>query len=470
MRYPDAEVQFTSHGDLHDPDQQRAAIELVRSSDATEVLILVHGWNNDMPAARRLYERLADNVATVADRVPGASDRRFAVVGVLWPSVRWADDDDLAGGGVGLVDEEAELARAIAASVDDPGLAAQLEELVPDLETSEAARERFLELLRDQVPPGALGDEDPPPQPLLEGDAETVFGEVAIPTDAFDEDLTPSDPGEGGAAAGGLGGAASFGDGPFAGGSFGTSFVDGEVAFGGTEGAGGTVGSAIGDAEVGGAAGFGVGGILRGARSLLNLSTYYTMKARAGDVGSRGVATLIDALRAELPQVRVHLVGHSFGARVVVAATAASSGVHSVSLLQGAFSHHGLAADHDGRGNDGSFRAVLAPAAKVAGPVLVTHTRNDRAVGVAYAAASRLARQRASGFGGPSDVYGGIGRNGALRTPEATVGELLEVGASYDLQAGKLHNLKADRFIRSHSDVTGPQVAHAILAAVVCSG
>jgi pimeloyl-ACP methyl ester carboxylesterase len=464
VRYPHAEVEFTSHGDLHDPDQQRAAIDLVRSSGATDVLVLVHGWNNDMPAARRLYERLADNVAKVADRVPGASGRRFAVLGVLWPSVRWADDDDLAGGGVGLVNEEAELARAIAASVDDPGLAAQLEELVPDLETSAAARERFLELLRGQIPPGVLGDEDAPPRPLLEGDAETVFDEVAVPTDAFDEDLAPGgQAGEGGAAAGGLGGAASFGDGPFGGGSFGAGVDEVDAGVGGA-------GSGVAGAGAGGAAGFGVGGVLRGARSLLNLSTYYTMKARAGDVGSRGVASLVDAVRAELPQVRVHLVGHSFGARVVVAATAASGGVHSVTLLQGAFSHHGLSEDFDGRGNDGFFRGVLAPSAKVAGPVVVTHTRNDRAVGVAYAAASRLARHRASGFGGPTDTYGGIGRNGALKTPEATVGELLDVGASYDLQPGKVHNLKADRYIRSHSDVTGPQVAHAILHAALRSG
>jgi pimeloyl-ACP methyl ester carboxylesterase len=468
VRYPDAEVEFTSRGDLHDPDQQRAAIDLVRSSGATDVLVLVHGWNNDMPAARRLYERLVDNIATVADRVPGASDRRLAVVGVLWPSVRWADDDDLAGGGVGLVDEEAELARAIAASVDDPGLAAQLEELVPDLETSAAARERFLELLRGQIPPGVLGDEDAPPRPLLEGDAETVFDEAAVPTDAFDEDLAPGDQGdEGGAAAGGLGGAASFGDGPFGDGPFGGgSFGTGSGEDAGVAG----VGTGAPDVGAGGAAGFGVGGILRGARSLLNLSTYYTMKARAGDVGGRGVASLVDALRAELPQVRVHLVGHSFGARVAVAATAASSGVDSVCLLQGAFSHNGLASDYDGRGNDGFFRTVLAPSAKVRGPIVVTHTRNDRAVGVAYAAASRLARQRASGFGGPNDVYGGIGRNGALKTPEATTGELLDVGASYDLRPGEVHNLKADRYIRSHSDVTGPQVAHAILHAVVRTG
>jgi pimeloyl-ACP methyl ester carboxylesterase len=196
--------------------------------------------------------------------------------------------------------------------------------------------------------------------------------------------------------------------------------------------------------EVGGAAGFGFGGILRGARTLLNLTTYYTMKARAGDVGSKGVAGLLDALAEHAPDVRRHLAGHSFGARVVTAAAMHGPPVHTVALLQGAFSHHGLAEDYDGKGNDGFFRPVLAPELNITGPLLVTHTGNDRAVGVAYAVASRLARQRASGLGGPDDLYGGIGRNGALNTPEVVTpaGELLDVGQPYELIAGQVHNLR----------------------------
>ena len=50
--------------------------------------------------------------------------------------------------------------------------------------------------------------------------------------------------------------------------------------------------------------------------------------------------------------------------------------------------------------------------ARVAGPIIATHTVNDQAVGIAYALASRLANQVTS-FGGPEDKYGGIGRNGA---------------------------------------------------------
>jgi hypothetical protein len=438
MRFPYAEVEFTSTGALHDDAQQQAAVDLALQSDATDVLVLAHGWNNDLSAARRLFERLTDNLADVTDRVPGAADRRLVVIGVLWPSVRWADDDELAGGGAGVADEQSALLLAIRQSVDDPARVARLEELVPSLERSASARQEFLDLLRDGLPEPSDDDEDPPPTPLVRGEAEQVFDEASAPDTDFGE-------------ASGSGGAAT---GPSAG--------------GGASVGPGALGSP-GDVEHGGAAGFGFGGVLRGARTLLNLTTYYTMKARAGDVGSKGVAGLLRELEAQAPGARRHLVGHSFGARVVTAAAMHGPPVHTVALLQGAFSHHGLAEDYDGKGNDGFFRKTLAPEPNITGPLLITHTANDRAVGLAYAVASRLARQRASGLGGPNDLYGGIGRNGALNTPEVATpaGELLDVGEHYQLVAGRVHNLRADRFIGSHNAVTGPQVAYAILQGIV---
>ena len=102
---------------------------------------------------------------------------------------------------------------------------------------------------------------------------------------------------------------------------------------------------------------------------------------------------------------------------------------------------------------------------RVAGPILITHTRNDSAVGIAYPIASRIARQDNADLGDADDKFGGIGRNGAIHTPEAVAGELLAVGGSYAFVQGKLYNLQADAFISGHSDVTGPAVAHAVLAA-----
>jgi hypothetical protein len=242
-------------------------------------------------------------------------------------------------------------------------------------------------------------------------------------------------------------------------------------------GAGGGI-AAIGLAEggapgaMGGAAGIGdfFGGIKAAARRILNYATYYQMKERAGTVGAGGLNPLLREIRAAAPGLRVHLVGHRFGGRLVTAAAMGRAGSESVApasmtLLQAAFSHNGFAEDFD-QARDGFFREVVVQG-KVAGPIVITHTKNDSAVGIAYPIASRLSREDASDLGDEDDVFGGIGRNGALArvTPEAVAGELLGEDGVYAFTAGKLHNLKADSWISGHSDVTGPQVANALLAA-----
>ena len=128
-------------------------------------------------------------------------------------------------------------------------------------------------------------------------------------------------------------------------------------------------------------------------------------------------------------------------------------------LLQAAFSHNGLAEKFDGT-HDGAFRTVLQDR-RISGPLLITHTKRDSAVGIAYPLASRIARQAAAALGDEGDPYGGIGRNGAQRTPEAVFKTLGDLDAEYGFEPNKVYNLKADRFISGHSDVKGHQVAYA---------
>lgn len=73
------------------------------------------------------------------------------------------------------------------------------------------------------------------------------------------------------------------------------------------------------------------------------------MKDRAGHIGRSGLAPVLARLRAVAPGARVHLVGHSFGARLVTAAAAGGAGgtVGSLSLLQAAFSHYAFARGWD---------------------------------------------------------------------------------------------------------------------------
>jgi hypothetical protein len=145
-----------------------------------------------------------------------------------------------------------------------------------------------------------------------------------------------------------------------------------------------------------------------------------------------------------------------------VAADRASAPVATLTLLQAAFSHSAFSSTTD---PPGAFRAVLTES--VTGPLLITHTHNDKAVRVAYAVASRLARQVGSGLGDANDPYGGLGANGAVATDGVVEGELGGRDASYTFANRKVHNLRADRHISGHGDVRNDSVANAWLQAIL---
>jgi hypothetical protein len=430
MSIPFAAVEFTEDGTAADPAQVEAALHMVRHHRPADVLLLSHGWNNDMASARQLYRELIDGLQSRLP--PGAADR-LAVIGVFWPSIKWADEDQIAGGGVAVGDEQGRLLDAIDQAVADPAAAGRLKQLAADLSSADA-RADFLALVRGLLPPDTApddADEDPAPSLLMAGDADEVFTAVSDAAAGF-EDLTMPGPA------------------PEAG-----------------EDAPGVAPDLLAHDDAVGAGLFGMSWSSL-ARQVLNTFTYYTMKSRAGDVGAKGVAALVARIHADAPDVGIHLAGHSFGARVMSAAAAAATvPVDSLTLLQGAFSHYGFTRNYAGTGKDGAFAAAIADG-RLAGPLVITHTHNDKAVGLAYAIASRLARQSGAGIGDAADFYGGIGANGSVGTAAAAV-RMGDGSSSYTFNPGTITNVLADDHISGHSDVTNPAVinvlAHAIGAA-----
>jgi hypothetical protein len=434
--FPYAEVQYTKDGAVHDTREVAALMQLLEGGSVTDLLVIAHGWNNDMDDARSLYRKFFERVRAELDagRVPAAAGRNYAVLGVLWPSKKFAEKDLIPSGAAGL--SSAVTDAALIEQLDDlkgvftdPAADDKLEQakkLVPDLEDSRRAREQFADLLRSVLPDAAADDEDASTN-LFKLNGDQVMQRLSKP-------VLPARPasGEGGGGAARLGDPASPG---------------------------------------GGAAGLGrfFSGIKSAARNLMNFATYYQMKERAGTIGREGLSPLLRDIRTRRPDLKLHLIGHSFGGRLVTAAAAGRDDQPAVKpdtlvLLQAAFSHHGFAQRFDGT-RDGFFRRVVANQ-MVAGPVVITCTQNDRAVGLAYPLASLIAGQAAAELGDKNDLYGGIGRNGAQKTPEASDGTLLAVGGAYAFQAGALHNLNADQIIHDHSDICKDEVAHALLTAV----
>jgi hypothetical protein len=204
--------------------------------------------------------------------------------------------------------------------------------------------------------------------------------------------------------------------------------------------------------------------------NILNIFAYNEMKIRAGVVGSGLAAHVLNPVLAD--RKRVHLVGHSFGGRVMTAATSAvERKISNLTLLEGAFSHNALS--RDGPIN-GAFRSVIDNA-KVAGRIAAAHSDHDTAVWIFYPLASRVLRDsyslRLAGqlgtqvFGGPTDRYGAIGANG----PQNLIGVKHSNfnGTSLpDLQSG-VHALDCTSFVASHTDVWRQGSAYIVAAGLL---
>lgn len=191
----------------------------------------------------------------------------------------------------------------------------------------------------------------------------------------------------------------------------------------------------------------------------IEATSYYLMKERAAEVGAGGLAPLVRSLRQVAPATGVHFAAHSFGGRLVTAAAMALGRpdgmpqVESMMLIQAAFSQFAFSPQ-------GLYRPVVAER-MVRGPIAVTHTVHDKAIGMAYPVASMLKRQNASGLGGPNDPYGGLGANGArgLSPEECIHLNLGDLASLEQFLSYPVINLNADRVILGHSDFCKPQVA-----------
>lgn len=432
--FPYVEIEFDAKGKFS-AAQLKGVLDTLRAPGLTDVLFLSHGWNNDIRDARTWYGKYLGFLRQEIDsgRVAGIAGRKPAIVAIFWPSKKFADGELKPGNAssVGATVTKASLKKQLAllaGAFTDKGSKAKFaaaEKLLDKLETDVAAQRKFIDLLRGFWVTGKAGS-DGLPATGAKKPGDQVLKALSAPV----LDLPKGATGGGGATA---------------------------------------IGSMTGAPPSAGAGASIFGSIFNGARNVLNMTTYFMMKERAGVVGANGVAAVVQRVHEAFPALKVHLAGHSFGGRVVVAAAhalpkGASHRIQSLFLMQAAFSHYGMAQKYDGTSN-GLFRAVISDK-KVSGPIFITYTAKDKAVGLAYPLASRLGGQVASGLGDENDKYGGIGRNGAQKTPEVTPHELLPPHQGYAFSPGGVYNLDANAVITDHSDICRIEVAHALASAI----
>ncbi|MGW1074595.1 serine-threonine protein kinase [Streptomyces sp. NPDC002537] len=415
------ELTFDENGGP-DPAERDALVQGLARRNITDLVMFSHGWNNNRSTATALYDRF---FAPFPGLLAGAAGgRRVGYAGVIWPSMDFPDEPiphlpaaaTASGAGPAGLDPvtRQELVRVLpceAAVVD------RLAELLAQRPDDPARLEEFVSLARGLVPaqPPGVTDLGPGPLPaMLTADPRQVCGDFASA----------------------LAGAGAL------------------------------------PAELLGGVTSGLKWLWHGAFELLRQISYYTMKRRAGTVGRNGLGPFLGLVRSATGP-RVHLVGHSFGARLASFALSGlpdgASPVASVTLLQGAFSHYVFAPRLPFATDRGGTLSGLYD--RVDGPLVCCYSSHDTALGVLYPLASMASGDDDSVLGLDDSRWGALGHDGMhavddcpdLSLAEALQGALPSSGCvNVDTSAVVCHGGPPTG---AHSDICHEELARVVLLA-----
>lgn len=425
------ETTFDAQGDP-DPSERDALLGGAAAAGLTDLVVFAHGWNNSRSTATGLYRSFFAPFPGLLAGAPGPVHLGYG--GVIWPSMRFTDEP-----------------------VPDfppsrPALTAAGPELGPDtlralagvFPGSEALLDRLAELIERRPPDDARLEE-------FAGLVRTLVahgrpeGTSTAPTAADIQDMDDVDAADP---------AMLVRPAPEVCGRF----ADALTA------AGAVPAELFGDVWQ---------RLWSGALELLRQASYWEMKRRAGTVGRAGLGPLLAALAACAPGLRVHLVGHSFGGRLVsfAARTLTERGgcVHSLTMLQGAFSHYAFTPRLPFA--TGRAGALEGTPERVQGPVVCCHSRYDQALGMLYPLASRVADDPDSLAWLDDSRWGAMGHDG-IQAVDGCARLTLDSALGGALPGAGCVNVDCSSVVRrggppsgAHSDICHPELARLILLA-----
>lgn len=436
---PSLWLNFDAHGAI-DAGTAAQLAALINAPGIEDLVVMSHGWKNDKNDAAALYGSLWANACK---NFPAGKADKVVVAGVLWPAKAFQTDFDAAAladvgtggtlsapGGAHAADlPEPEFDALLASFRDFMGPAA--DETIAAARTASAGLSASASHALVKRGAAVMGLNAASPDAELARDAARIAQAQAQPTDA--------------------------------------QFLLASLAQPPTLKLAPKVGSVMG-------LGTAVHGLISGARAavgrFLNQLTYYEMKKRAGVVGDSLAAKVLAGLKPDR-KIRLHLVGHSFGGRLVSAAANKLAAIpnlefSSLTILQGAYSHNALARQVQ-PGLAGAFPSVVG---KPMGPIVITHTHNDLACTIAYAIASRLSRDTTQGIGDASDEFGAMGANGPQKLdPGAMVPDTTTL--DFSPKRGKVNTFLADKYIiktdttDAHNNVRNETVGKLLASAIL---
>ncbi|MGE0884011.1 MAG: alpha/beta fold hydrolase [Blastocatellales bacterium] len=407
-------------------------LDELKTGNYTDVIIMSHGWMGDVPAAIEQYNKWMPNLFTCSADIAAMKKKRPGfkplLIGLHWPSLPWGDEDD--GGSFGF-DPNSEVQKIIQAAVDD--YAARLgdtPEIRKQLETVLTAAIDEHDTMPDEVKAAylALGD-----SLGLNNDqdfsAEDLNGRVPDPEQIFKEAVEQENE-------------------DLMSGSFGKLSLFGTLL------------------------------------SPLRTFSFWTMKNRARSFGEGGANELLRKMQKIAADagrnVDFHLMGHSFGCIVVTAMAAGNPNdvttqapVSSMTLVQGALSIWAYTPNIPKNSKPGYFNFLLKNA-RVKGPIVTTQSEHDRALGFSYKLGAGIAGQVSFGNTGFPEI-GALGTFGIQGLDQLTEGlTMKKVSEAYNFKPGRIYNLESSDVIKNgggfagaHSDITHPEVAHALWQAAL---
>jgi hypothetical protein len=409
----------------------RLTIEAARRDPITDVFLLSHGWKGDVDGAKEQYSSwFGTGAQCTADwkqlqRRPGGF--RPLLIGLHWPSLPWGNEE--------FVTEEASFGPG-AAPLSDEELVNRYAERLADTAKARQALQKIFAAARSgqalEQLPADIRDAYQTLHQEAHLESKGAEGPPGADHDEFDPEAISEETSELAVFSGGF-----------------------------------------------------WGGLRERILSPLRQLSFWKMKDRARRFGEAGAHDLVRSLLDVRPQMRLHLMGHSFGCIVMSGALAGPAGgpglprpVHSLVLVQGALSLWSYCADIPYRpGTPGYFRPVVGPPRRVAGPIVTTRSRHDLAVERWYPRGARLARQ-VDFVAADFPRYGGVGTFG-LRGPGIDLAPdalALAANLSYDFQPGRVYNLDCNQVISkmegasgAHSDIAHPEIAHIIWSAALAS-
>ncbi len=413
-------IPFDKRGVCQGPETRKHLLETLQNGAHSDVFLFSHGWNNDWTVATRRYEDFIKGYRDLREEqgLPIPPNYAPLLIGIFWPSALLAIGKGEKGPGF------AAAGGSVAAEVDAAVAAErrEIEELAADLEPEQA------EVLYRLTQKTTLGEDE----------ARELAGLALHLRGGQDDELGFDDA---------------------------TSVDEMLEVWAAAQEEDDDLADLIAGGGGGGPQVSGIGGFFKklDPRKIVRSLTVYQMKDRAGTVGARGVGPLLrDVLAAS--GANVHLIGHSYGGKVVLSATCFGGDlprkVRSMLLLQPAVSHLCFAEKVPATDppRPGGYHAALA---RVENPIFSTYSARDRPLTQLFHRALRrksdLGEEKiAAAAGNPPSKYAALGGFGPRKAGETLI-DILDPGSPYPFEDGvEIYGIDGTRTISGHGDISLP--------------